>query len=354
MKRYTYYRPAVFVLAFSLFLNACTTPETKSAESVQTIKGIIPATEVSVIPAAVRPFEYLVSATGKIISAAEVRTQFRRAGIIEKIRVSNGQAVVRGQVLGILTNDTQELSLSKAKVLLEEKNLAFTDQMVYGSGGDSTRYKKVSENVRILSGLAAAEIAYEEAKLEYNNSFVRAEISGIVSGIETNAGSPVNQGDLFCFIHDPKNLLVKTEVLEADALQLATGMRADVNPMANTNETYTAKVENINPRVDEKTGLVKVLLKLSGNSRVFPGMHVQTIMRLPYSKSIIVPKEAVVIRSGKAVVFTAKDGLAKWNYVTVGRENGKDIEILEGLKDGDPVIITNNLQLAHDATVTVK
>jgi RND family efflux transporter MFP subunit len=337
-----------------LFFYACSGTDTPPEESEKTIKSSIPATEVTVVKAAVKPFEYLISASGKIVSSAEVRTQFRRPGIIEKILVSNGQTVVRGQVLSILTSETQKLSLSKAQVSLTEKKLSYSDQMMYGSAGDTARYKKVSENVRVLSGLAAAEIAYEEAKLEYNNSFIRAEIAGVVSGIETNVGSPINQGDLFCFVHDPNNLLVKAEVLEADALQLAKGMLADVQPMANAKETYSAKVESINPRVDEKTGLVKVMLKLSGNSRAFPGMHVQTIMRLPYSKNIIVPKEAVVIRSGKAVVFTAKDGLAKWNYVTVGRENGKDIEVLEGLKAGDEVIITNNLQLAHDAAITIK
>jgi membrane fusion protein (multidrug efflux system) len=345
-----------FIIGFLAlaFIYACSGPVTPPEESEKTIKSSIPATEVSVVKAEIKSFEYLISASGKLVSASEVRTQFRRQGIIEKILVSNGQNVVRGQVLGILSSETQKLSLSKAKVLLSEKQLAYSDQMVYGSAGDSVRHKKVSENVRILSGLAAAEIAYEEAKLEYDNSFIRAEIAGVVSGIETNVGSPVNQNDLLCFIHDPKNLLVVTEVLEADALQLEKGMLADVQPMTNAKETYSAKIENINPRVDEKTGLVKVVLKLSGNSRAFPGMHVQTIIRLPYSNSIIVPKEAVVIRSGKAVVFIAKDGLAKWNYVTVGRENGKDVEILEGLTGGDQVVITNNLQLAHDAAITVK
>ena len=81
-------------------------------------------------------------------------------------------------------------------------------------------------------------------------------------------------------------------------------------------------------------------------------MHVQAIMSLPYDQHIVIPKEALVVRSGKFVVFTAKNKLAKWNYVTIGRENGKEIEILEGLQQGDSVIITNNLQLAHDATVS--
>lgn len=343
------------VLLIPLVFSACSGSETPPEGTDQTIKNSIPATEVTVVKAAIKPFEYLISTSGKIASASEVRMQFGRTGIIDKILVANGQPVTRGQLLAVLTREAQTLSLSKAKLTLQEKKIAYEDQMLsYKNDGDTVRYKSVSANIRISSGLAGAELTYEEAKFEYDNSFARARISGVISGVELNAGSPVNAGDLFCFIHDPKNLLIEAEVLEADALQLAKGMQADVYPMANAREAYAARVESINPRVDDKTGLVKVMLKLSGNSRAFPGMHVQTILRLPQNKNIIVPKEAVVIRSGKAVVFTAKDGLSKWNYVTVGRENGKEIEVLEGLKEGDEVIITNNLQLAHDAAVTVK
>jgi multidrug efflux pump subunit AcrA (membrane-fusion protein) len=75
---------------------------------------------------------------------------------------------------------------------------------------------------------------------------------------------------------------------------------------------------------------------------------------VPAAERIVLPKEAVVIRVGRAVVFTAEDGRAKWNFITTGRDNGKEVEILDGLTEGKEVIITNNLQLAHDAPVSVQ
>lgn len=346
-----------FRIVISFFLlvvfSRCSRPDTAREESAQHVRASVPATEVNIVKASVRPFEYFVSASGKIVSSSEVRMQFRRAGIVEKTMVTNGQIVARGQLLAVLANEIQELSFSKAKLLLKEKQLAFEDQMM-SYVNDSVRHKKASENLKISSGLAAAELAYEESKFEYENSFVRAQISGVVSGLELNAGSPVNQNDLLCYVHDPENLLVRVDVLESDALLLSKRTRAEVQPLAAAARAYPAWIETINPRVDEKTGLVKVLLRITGKSNAFPGMHVRSTIRLPYNKNIIIPKEAVVIRSGKAVVFTVSNSLAKWNYVTLGRENGKEVEILEGLKEGDDVIITNNLQLAHDAPVTVR
>jgi membrane fusion protein (multidrug efflux system) len=147
---------------------------------------------------------------------------------------------------------------------------------------------------------------------------------------------------------------VVCDVLEVDALRLKPGIQAEVN-VAGEESSYSGRVAELNPRVDEKTGMVNVTILIAqNNASLLPGMHVQVVLRLPYEQHLIVPKEAVVIRSGRAVVFTAEDGLAKWNYVNTGRENGREVEILDGLTEGKAVIVTNNLQLAHDAKIKIE
>lgn len=81
-------------------------------------------------------------------------------------------------------------------------------------------------------------------------------------------------------------------------------------------------------------------------------MNCSVTINLPSGNTLIVPREALVMRSDRPVVFTLVNDKAKWNYVTVGRTNGKDVEITGGLKAGEQVITSNNLQLAHDAPVS--
>jgi uncharacterized protein YaiI (UPF0178 family) len=81
-------------------------------------------------------------------------------------------------------------------------------------------------------------------------------------------------------------------------------------------------------------------------------MTANAVIRSPQSENILVPREAIVMKSGKPVVFTYEDGIAKWNYVETGLDNGVDVEITSGLNDGSEVIITNNIQLAHEAQVS--
>ncbi len=73
-----------------------------------------------------------------------------------------------------------------------------------------------------------------------------------------------------------------------------------------------------------------------------------------YEGRVLVPQEAVLVRGGRKLVFVVEDGRAKWRYVTTGLENERYVEILEGAKEGESVIVEGHLILAHDARVTIE
>lgn len=83
-------------------------------------------------------------------------------------------------------------------------------------------------------------------------------------------------------------------------------------------------------------------------------MNARIIIEKTLLNQLVVPKSAVVERSGRKVVFTYENGLAKWNYVSIAHENETSVVIAEGLKVGALVIIEGNLNLGHDAKVEIK
>lgn len=323
-------------------------------EDPQTFRSEMPATEVTTALAKVSTFEYLIHTSGNVQSLVDVQIQSKVAGLIDVVNANNGKFVTKGEVLAELNNEKQKLALDRAHIQLLEKRVAYNDLIIgYPNNADTVKFKKAIENIRFTSGLAAAEVGYREAKIEFEKTFIRATVSGIVSDLDVKRGSTVAASQVLCRVHDSNNLVVVSQVLEADALKLHIGSESEVKILSEIADVVKGIVMELNPRVDERSKLVRVVAKLQKNQDLLPGMSVQITFKVPYNKNIIVPKEAVVIRSGKHVVFTAESGLAKWNYVTVGRENGKEIEILEGLKENQLVIITNNLQLAHDAQIKV-
>jgi hypothetical protein len=81
------------------------------------------------------------------------------------------------------------------------------------------------------------------------------------------------------------------------------------------------------------------------------GMNARVRVSKNLGKRLVVPKSAVVLRSGREVVFTLEEGKAMWNYVTTGIENLDSREILEGLTAGQTVITDGNENLAHQTPV---
>lgn len=108
--------------------------------------------------------------------------------------------------------------------------------------------------------------------------------------------------------------------------------------------------------------MVKVKALDNAGGKLFSGMNVRVSVRRSLGERLVIPKSAVVLRSGKQVVFTLKDGKAMWNYVNTGLENATECVVSDksqkgiedGLLEGDTVIVTGNLNLAHEAEVYVK
>ena len=76
--------------------------------------------------------------------------------------------------------------------------------------------------------------------------------------------------------------------------------------------------------------MVQVKAAVNDKGKLFEGMNVRVSVQRSLGKQLVVPKTAVVLRSGKQVVFTLVDGHAYWNYVRTGLENADKLYPLEG------------------------
>ena len=97
--------------------------------------------------------------------------------------------------------------------------------------------------------------------------------------------------------------------------------------------------------------MVKVKARFRNNGKLIDGMNVKVAIRKPVHGRLVVPKEALVIRQGKDVIFVRQDSLAIWKYVTVEAENSTSISVKEGLEAYDMVIVSGNVNLAHETVV---
>ncbi len=339
---------------------ACFSCEKEAAESeeipAESFRNEVAATEVRIASAESKSFDYLINATGKLQAGSEVMAVIEQAGYLLEVLVREGQVVNKGEVIARLDPTEAEMRLEKARISLRNANAEY-ESMKLGYEGvysseDQDQINLIDDQLKAKSGVFLTEVELKEAELNFSRCEVKAPIAGRVADLKFNSGSLVSSSQELCEILSSNQLILKVKVLESDISLISLNQRAEVYPISSTQTAIEGRVTGINPKVDDN-GLVQVSITLGANRALLPGMNARAIIRAPQSNSLVVPKDAVVYRSGRAVVFTIENEESKWNYVEVGKDNGQEIEILEGIEPGSTVITSNNLQLAHQAPVQI-
>lgn len=329
----------------------------KDAKDEQSVETVLPteANEVTVMPLKNTDFTHELVSNGKLTARQYVDLRFQSAEPIAQIYVKNGDRVRKGQKLAELDKFRLANKLSQSKVALENAKLELQDLLI-GQGyalADSAKVPAATMKlVRIKSGYDQALSQYELAAYEDQNAVLTAPFDGIVANLFAKQFNTASTSDVFCTIINPHSLEASFTVLESELPLIEAGNRVEVTPFAVTNVKTEGRITEINPLVDEN-GMVQVKAAVTDKGKLFEGMNVRVSIHRSLGQQLVVPKEAVVLRSGKQVVFTLDKDKAYWNYVHTGLENASSYTIVDGLKDGDIVITSGNINLAHEAPVKV-
>jgi RND family efflux transporter MFP subunit len=349
-------------LLLFLLITACAEEmpeETQSPEASARIARETPV-EVRVQPVQRGSFPLRTISSGVLEAARQVELRAPATGRIVVLDLEEGKAVDKGQLLLQVDDTEQQFRLRQSRLQLEEATVNKQD-MIVSNGGTATVDTSVSpqklEFILISSGYKRAEQAIEEAEAALAKTSFHAPFGGLIADLEVRLHQQIIAGTAIARLIDPASFEVVFPLLEAEAVQVRPGQQVSVRPIALPGRELAAEITGLNPVVNEQ-GLVAVRARLragGGRSSLFEGMKVEVVIERPVSDQLIVPKSAVVLRSGREVVFSydPENQLAKWNYVQIARENDDAVAISEGLEAGMLVICEGNLNLAHDAAVQV-
>lgn len=346
-------------------LIACSSREKKEI-SEKGVETVLPDTknEVSAMILKKRDFHHELVSNGKVNAGKKADLRFESSEVIARIYVKNGDRVYKGQKLAELDRFKLANKLLQAENSLEKARLDLQDVLI-GQGYTVDDFDRVPEETmrlaKVKSGYDQTNAQYELAKREEERAVLVAPFDGVVADLFSKPYNLANTSEVFCSIVDMKDMEVNFSVLESELPLLKNGDRVTVIPYADSSSRYEGSISEINPLVDEK-GMVKVGARVNGGSRLFSGMNVRVVVQRALGSRLVIPKSAVVLRSGKQVVFTLKNGeIAQWNYVQTGLENidscvvsdKMEPGVTDGLQEGDTVIVSGNVNLAHEAPVKV-
>ena len=354
------YKAILFLLAICIIITGSCKHQAEASseeESSETYNEKTTLTEVEGTVLHLGEFSKELSANGKVAASQKVVLRSTISQPILEVKVENGQWVNKGQLIALL--DTFELhhTLLRQKASFQKAQLDFAD-LLLSQGYAIDRLDEVPDNqltnAKMRSGLTIAQTDLTIALDKYNSAFIKAPIDGHVANLSATEGNyPGNNGHI-CTIINNKVLKVDFYILEEESKLIKNGLNLEVAPFYDESERYKGTVTAINPTVDNG------LILLSGtiarpDSKLYDGITVKVYARSQPQTCLAVPKEAVVLRTGRKVVFTYNpvQQHAIWNYVTTADENSTHIVVTEGLSDGDTVITAGNLHLGHEVPVSM-
>jgi HlyD family secretion protein len=303
-----------------------------------------------------------VNTTGQVRSDAEGRLRAEVGGPVEKVNVRPGDHVRKGQVLVELDPRPFDLAVKEAQVAVDLAELQHQDNYLPDSAATGKMPSKVRMDASVTrSGLAAARVRLEKAKLDQERARIIAPFDGVVDRVLVVAGDRISAGQEITTVVDLQNLRIEAAVLEHDLPLIKVGGEAVITSAALAGQSFNGRVVAVLPLVDSTTRAGRAFVRTRGNGALRPGMYADVRLeaqRLPNRR--LVPTRAIIERDGRPLVFVIKNGRAQWTYILPGRSNGRVTEVLPDsvsgvipVNVGDEVIVQGHLTLTHDAPVRV-
>jgi len=216
--------------------------------------------------------------------------------------------------------------------------------------------EKKEEILAATKGLTQAEIRVKAAQMNLEKTRIKAPFSGIIHDIKVSPQEHVTSGrELFTLVNIER-IRVHAKVLESEIGKMKVGLEVDLKFSAYPGRIFKGEVKAISPVINPQDKTCNVIIDVANpEEEIKPGMHVEVEIAAEIHKDkLLIPQDAVLVRSGRKLAFVVEEGLAKWRYIDVGLENEDYAEVLDGLKEGEPVIIEGHFTLAHDARVRIQ
>lgn len=315
------------------------------------------AVKVSVDVVRQAAFARELVSNGKLMARVKAVVPFLIQEQVTKVNVRNGQRVQKGMLLAELEPFKYKKQLEDCRDEYEKACIDLEDQILgYGYSMNDTASVPLNilKMARIRSGYNKAMSNLSEARRNFAHTSIEAPISGVIANLEAQANNPSSQYEKCCEVINDLVMQVEFSILEGEINLVQKGQSVEITPFAHPDKHYSGVVTAINPTIDEH-GMINIQAEVKNiNGELMDGMNAKVLVKNEQPDCIIIPKTAVLYRQNRKVVFVHEKGIAKWVYVEIGQENSTEVTIIDGsLQPEQEVIVSNNLNLAHESPVTV-
>lgn len=297
--------------------------------------------------------EEKLSLIGTFKARKELNIIAETQGSITRLFVKEGQSVAKGQTIATINDATLQSQLTTAKASLAKAE------------------KDVERYQNMLKVGAISQVQFEEVKLAMQNQLtnvtsiqqqlkyatVKSPMSGVVKTVMLEEGSFATPGAQIASVVDINTLNMIVNVDERDIVKVKKGQRVQVQTEVYPDVVFQGTVTQISVQADAARKYeIAVEIRNNNQNPLKAGMYGQASIpsaNKAVASVLTVPRKSVVGSLKQPQVYLALNGKAVLTNIEVGETIADRVVVLKGLKAGDPVITTGQVNLENGRAISI-
>jgi membrane fusion protein (multidrug efflux system) len=349
--KYIIYTLLILLIGY-LFYNKLfgSTTKENNAKIAAGKKGKKPAVPVSVLIVKDTAFSNAIDVTGTVEANEQVELRSETAGNITGIYFTEGGHVEKGQLLVKVYDKDLQASLKQIQVqILLAEQTEYRNKVLYSKEAISKEEYDIS-----LTSLNSYKAQADLAKAQIAKTEVRAPFSGTIGLRNISPGGYLSpQGSIATLVNiDPAKITFSIPERYLGLVHVNSKINFTVESSL---QKFTATVYAIEPNIEVNSRSITLRAKADNKNGFlkagsFAKVHF-TLDNIP--KTIMVPTEAVIPDIKGSNVFLAKNGVAVQKAIKTDTRTDKSIQVIDGLKAGDSLIVSGIIQMRPKVAIKV-
>ncbi|MBV1923573.1 MAG: efflux RND transporter periplasmic adaptor subunit [Flavobacteriaceae bacterium] len=356
-------RYTIAILFTSIFIVSCGSDvdKTVSEQKIPVTVTLSSNTQKNASP--------FITTSGKIEASNNANLSTRMMGFVNKIHVTVGDEVEKGQLLISINNSDLQAKLAQANASITQAKARFSiakkDYNRFKNlFEDNSASQKEMDDMTSNYEMAKARLeAAQQMKNEVNAQFayvnIRAPFKGVITQKLIKEGDMANPGVPLLSIENPSNFEVITSLNENEIQQIKKDVPVSIK-IKSSGKIIKGKVSEISRSAQNTGGQYQVKINLSKTiENILSGMYVS--VEFPVEKTntsndkVLVSTGALVHKGQLSGVYTvSENNTALLRWLRLGKTYGDQVEVLSGLNSDEAYILNSEGKLYNGAPINIK